>query len=307
MGNNIIAVFSGRNKAMQFASYLKRFGIPNKTMNTPRELSVSCGVSVVFKFLYLSKVRDVMNNLSMSSSVRLYLVDSNNFYRPIWSDFDKCLLLWYNESMAKNIQKFNKIPLILREYIKNPVSELEFTNEFELLVAVMLSAQCTDKRVNLVTRELFKKFKSPQDFANIDVIELENLIKSCNYYKNKAKNIIQASKIILEKFNGQVPRMHEDLISLPGVGNKTANVVMAVGFGMQAFAVDTHILRISNRLGIATTDNPNKCEEKLKEIFKNEDWCELHHLLLLFGRYTCTARTPKCEGCVLKDYCKFRT
>lgn len=205
-----------------------------------------------------------------------------------------------------NVEKFNNIPLILRDYIKNPVSELKFNNEFELLIAVMLSAQCTDKRVNIVTNELFKKYKTPKDFAKISVLELEELIKSCNYYKNKAKNIIEACKVITNKFNGQVPKTHDELVSLPGVGNKTANVVMAVGFGIQAFAVDTHILRVSNRLGIVETENPNKCEDVLKKIFKDEDWCELHHLMLLFGRYTCLARKPKCDGCVLKDYCNYK-
>lgn len=193
----------------------------------------------------------------------------------------------------------------LREIIPNPVSELEFSNNFELLVAVMLSAQCTDKRVNIVTRELFKKYKTPYDFADLQYSQLEEMIKSCNYYKNKAKNIIDASKILVEKFAGDVPSDHSDLVSLPGVGNKTANVVQAVGFNIQAFAVDTHILRVSNRLGLASTDNPNKCENSLKEVFKDIDFCEMHHLLLLFGRYFCTARNPKCENCKLKEVCDY--
>ena len=126
----------------------------------------------------------------------------------------------------------------LRKIIPNPKSELEFNSIFQLLVAVMLSAQCTDKRVNMVTRELFKEYKVPKDFANLSVSELEEMIKSCNYYKNKAKNIIETSKILVNKFNGEVPNEHKDLVSLPGVGNKTANVVQAVGFNIQAFAVD---------------------------------------------------------------------
>ena len=209
--------------------------------------------------------------------------------------------------MAKECNKIGKRLLDdLRKIIPNPKSELEFNSTFQLLVAVILSAQCTDKRVNMVTRELFKKYNTPKHFAGLEVSQLEEMIKSCNYYKNKAKNIIEASKIIIEKFGGEVPKDHKDLVSLPGVGNKTANVVQAVGFNMQAFAVDTHILRVSNRLGLAKTDNPTKCEEVLKEIFKGMDFCEVHHLMLLFGRYHCVARRPNCESCVFSDICKFQ-
>lgn len=198
----------------------------------------------------------------------------------------------------------NDIFDILDKLIPNPESELEYSNEFELLVAVMLSAQCTDKRVNIITRELFKVYKTPEDFAGLTIEELEKYIKSCNYYHNKAKNIINASKQIVESFGGKVPVTHEDLITLAGVGNKTANVVQAVAFGHQALPVDTHILRVSNRLGFVNTKNPDICERELKVIFEGLDYGKLHHLLLLFGRYYCTARNPKCEGCVLKDKCK---
>lgn len=193
----------------------------------------------------------------------------------------------------------------LQNLIKNPVSELKFSNAFELLIAVMLSAQCTDKRVNLITDGLFKKYKTPSDFASLKLEELELMIKSCNYYHNKAKNIIETSKILVEKYNGQVPSEHKDLVSLKGVGNKTANVVEAVGFNKQAFAVDTHILRVSNRLGLAATNNPTLCEKELIKIFEEKDFRIVHHLLLLFGRYYCTARNPKCDNCVLRDICKY--
>ena len=193
---------------------------------------------------------------------------------------------------------------ILDKLIPEPKSELEYSNEFELLVAVMLSAQCTDKRVNIVTRELFKVYRTPEDFAGLSVEELEKYVKSCNYYHNKAKNIINASKQIVENFGGKVPTFHEDLVTLAGVGNKTANVVQAVAFGHQALPVDTHILRVSNRLGFVNTKNPDICERELKVIFDGVDYGKFHHLLLLFGRYYCTARNPKCEGCVLKDKCK---
>ena len=192
----------------------------------------------------------------------------------------------------------------LNKLIPNPKSELEFNNEFELLIAVMLSAQCTDKRVNIITSELFKKYKTPKDFASLSQDELLTYISSCNYCNNKAKNIISACKAIVERFGGKVPTLHEDLISLDGVGHKTANVVQAVAYGQQAFPVDTHILRVSNRLGIVSTKNPNECEKVLKDVFSGFDYAKMHHLLLLFGRYYCTARTPNCDGCVLKEFCK---
>ena len=192
----------------------------------------------------------------------------------------------------------------LNSVIENPQSELVYSNEFELLIAVMLSAQCTDKRVNMITSELFAVYNRPEQFMKLSQEELESYIKSCNYYKTKAKNIIEMSKIVVEKFGGKVPQSHQELISLPGVGNKTANVVQAVAYNMQALAVDTHVLRVSNRLGFSNSKNPSKCEEDLKKIFKDFDWVQLHHLLLLFGRYFCTARKPKCDGCILKDICK---
>ena len=191
----------------------------------------------------------------------------------------------------------------LGDLINDPQSELEFSNTFELLIAVMLSAQCTDKRVNIITRELFKKYKTPNDFLDMSLEELEEYIKSCNYYHNKAKNILETCKILVDKYDGQVPMDHGELISLKGVGNKTANVVLAVGYNKQAFAVDTHILRVSNRLGLAKTNNPTVCEKILVKLFAGKDFGNIHHLMLLFGRYYCTAKKPKCENCVLKDLC----
>ena len=206
--------------------------------------------------------------------------------------------------MNKNMEKSNEIVEILKGLITNPKSELNFSNNLELLIAVMLSAQCTDKRVNIITEKLFKKYKTADDYAAVSYEELAEDIRSCNYYQNKAKNIVEACKIISSKFGGNVPSLHSDLVSLPGVGNKTANVVQAVGFNIPAFAVDTHILRVSNRLGLVDTDSPDKCEEKLKALFKKEDWGDIHHLILLFGRYYCMARNPKCEGCKLAHICK---
>ncbi len=205
--------------------------------------------------------------------------------------------------MKNNNEKYDYIVKALRGLIPEPKSELNFSNNLELLIAVMLSAQCTDKRVNIITDKLFQKYHTAEDYAKASYEELAEDIKSCNYYQNKAKNIVNACKMLIEKFGGEVPSSHSDLVSLPGVGNKTANVVQAVGFSIPAFAVDTHILRVSNRLGLAKTDSPDKCEEKLKSIFKKEQWGDIHHLMLLFGRYYCLARNPKCENCVLKNVC----
>lgn len=192
----------------------------------------------------------------------------------------------------------------------NPVCELNFKSPFELLVAVVLSAQCTDKRVNQVTTELFKTHNTPQDFVDMPLEELEMKIHSCGFYHNKAKAIKSASKDILERFGGKVPNNFEDLTTLAGVGRKTANVVMAVAFGGDAFAVDTHVLRVSNRLGLVKTDNPNVCEDNLKLIFPKDKWSRLHYQMVLFGRYTCKAIKPDCANCVFSQVCPnsgFRT
>ena len=206
--------------------------------------------------------------------------------------------------MSKQENKSKLIFERLDVLISAPKSELNYTNEFELLIAVMLSAQCTDKRVNIITEKLFRDYKTPEEFAKMEQSQLEDYIKSCNYYHNKARNIILASKEIVSRFGGVVPVSHEELVSLPGVGNKTANVVQAVAFGQQALPVDTHILRVSNRLGFVDTKSPDKCEFELKKIFHNYDFGKLHHLLLLFGRYYCKARNPECKSCIMKDICK---
>lgn len=196
---------------------------------------------------------------------------------------------------------------LLSSIIENPKCELNFNSNFELLIAVMLSAQCTDKRVNQVTEKLFKKYNTPKDFANISLNELEKEIYSCGFYHNKAKNIISMSKDLLEKFNGEVPNNREQLESLSGVGRKTANVVLNVGFNKNTIAVDTHVLRVSKRLQLTKSNNPLIVEKDLMKSFNEEDWGKLHHTLILFGRYYCKSQNPKCENCVLKKYCiKFK-
>lgn len=182
--------------------------------------------------------------------------------------------------------------------------ELHFNNNYELIVAVILSAQCTDKRVNLVTPNLFKKYPTVKDLANANEQELKNIIHSCGFYNNKSKNLIAMAKDVCQKFGGEIPSDYDDLISLSGVGRKTANVVMAVGFGKDAIAVDTHVFRVSNRLGIKSK-NPLECEKQLQKIFDQKDWSHLHYLLVLFGRYYCKAIKPKCSNCELKEFCIF--
>ena len=201
----------------------------------------------------------------------------------------------------------DKIINLLDEYIPNPVTELEYNSDFQLLVAVILSAQCTDKRVNIVTKELFKQYKTPQDFANMDLATLESLIHPCGFYHNKAVNIINCSKMIVEKFNGQVPTNFDNLVSLPGVGRKTANVMLIVAFNTPAIPVDTHIFRVSNRLGLTNAKNETECEEQLVKLFadKKELWGKIHHLILLYGRYNCKAINPMCDNCIISQYCKY--
>lgn len=192
----------------------------------------------------------------------------------------------------------------LNQLFPDAVCELKFNSTFELLVAVILSAQCTDKRVNLVTEKLFKIANTPNEFAAMPIEELEKHIMPCGFYKNKAKHIKDCAKSIAENFGGNVPNTKEQLVSLAGVGNKTANVVLSVAFGQNYVAVDTHVLRVSNRLGFAKTQNPDVCEKELVELFKtNLD--TLHYRMVLFGRYHCTARNPKCEACKLKDACLY--
>lgn len=183
---------------------------------------------------------------------------------------------------------------------------LDFETPFQLLISVILSAQCTDERVNKTTPTIFEKYSTAKDFANIDLLLLEKLIHSCGFYKNKAKNIKATSKIILEKHNGNVPNTMEDLISLPGVGRKTANVMMLEAFdNPQGIAVDTHCKRLANRIGLSYENEPEKIEKDLLKIIPKEYYKDVNHILIFHGRNTCTARNPKCKNCSIKDYCNF--
>ncbi|MDE5943490.1 MAG: endonuclease III [Clostridia bacterium] len=183
--------------------------------------------------------------------------------------------------------------------------ELKFSSPYELLVAVILSAQCTDARVNKVTEVLFKEHNSPEKMLSLSQPELERYIFACGFYRNKAAHILSASRDIMEKFNGEVPATLEELQTLAGVGRKTANVVFAVAFGGDAIAVDTHVFRVSNRLGLAQGNTPEKVEEGLMQAIPKNLWSKAHHYLIYHGRRVCHSQRPDCENCTLKELCGF--
>ncbi len=180
---------------------------------------------------------------------------------------------------------------------------LQYTTAYELLVAVILSAQCTDERVNKVTKVLFENYSTPQAMCTLSQTELEKYIFSCGFYRMKAEHILSASKDILEKFDGEVPQTIEELMSLAGVGKKTANVVYSVAFGGAAIAVDTHVFRVSNRLGLAKGETSAKVEEGLCKAIPKDDWAKAHHWLIYHGRRVCHSRKPDCENCTLANVC----
>ena len=192
----------------------------------------------------------------------------------------------------------------LKKSYPDATCSLDFSTPFELVVSVMLSAQCTDERVNKTTPAIFAKYSTPEDFANIDINELEDLIHPCGFYKNKAKNIKACAQKIVKDFNGVVPHTMEELTSLPGVGRKSANVILLEVFGIaEGIAVDTHAKRISNRIGLSTSDTPEKIEQDLIRLFPKEYLKDINHLFVWHGRNTCDARKPKCETCLVKSFC----
>ena len=199
-----------------------------------------------------------------------------------------------------------KIINILKKSYPKATCSLDFSTQFELVVATILSAQCTDERVNKTTPSIFAVYSSPKDFAEIDLHTLETLIHSCGFYKNKAKNIKACAQKILNDFNGIVPNNYNDLMSLPGVGRKTANVVMLEAFGIaDGIAVDTHAKRISNLIGLSYEKDPEKIEQDLLKIFPKEYLKDVNHLLVYHGRNTCIARKPNCNMCPIKNYCNY--
>ena len=193
----------------------------------------------------------------------------------------------------------------LAELYPNAAPALHYATPYELLVAVILSAQCTDERVNKVTAELFKKHNTPRTMLELTQEELEKYIFSCGFYRNKAAHILSASRDILEKFDGEVPGEHAQLKTLAGVGQKTANVVYSVAFGGDAIAVDTHVFRVSNRLGLAHGNTPDKVEEGLKQAIPQNLWSKAHHYLIYPGRRVCHSQRPDCANCTLKNLCEY--
>lgn len=199
----------------------------------------------------------------------------------------------------------SEIVKILRKTYPEAGCSLDFKTPFELVVAVILSAQCTDERVNKTTPELFNRCPTIEEYANIDIEELEKIIHPCGFYKNKAKNIKLCANQVLTKFSGKVPKTMEELMSLAGVGRKSANVIMLEVFGdAQGIAVDTHVKRISNLLGLSSEKEPIKIEQDLLKIFDKKDLKDINHLLIWHGRNTCVARRPQCENCTIKQFCK---
>jgi len=194
----------------------------------------------------------------------------------------------------------------LRDANPRPTTELNHDNTFQLLVAVILSAQATDKGVNLATRELFKVVKTPQDVLDMGLRKLKSYVKTIGLYNTKAANIMKTCRILEQEHNGEVPDNRESLEALAGVGRKTANVILNTAFGEPVIAVDTHIFRVSNRIGIAPGKNVREVEDKLMKVVADEFKDDAHHWLILHGRYTCVARKPRCGSCVIFDLCEYR-
>ena len=206
--------------------------------------------------------------------------------------------------MKKN--ETNKLINILKKTYPDAKCSLDFSTPFELVVAVMLSAQCTDERVNLTTPSLFKRCKTIEDFANIDIKELEEIIHPCGFYRNKAKNIKLCAKQVIENFSGEVPQDMDSLLTLAGVGRKSANVILLEVFGIaNGIAVDTHCKRLSNRIGLSKESAPSKIELDLLKQIDKKYLKDVNHLFIWHGRYTCTARNPKCENCTIKEFCNY--
>lgn len=204
-----------------------------------------------------------------------------------------------------NKKEVGRVLDVLKELYPEAVSELNYSNHFELLVAVILSAQCTDKRVNQVTEGLFKAFKTPKDFLELSVEELGAWIKSCGFYNVKSKNILETCRILVEEYGGEIPTDRDRLMELPGVGRKTANVIVSNVFGEPAIAVDTHVFRVSNRLGLAAAKNVKATEMQLMKRIPRSLWSEAHHWIIYHGRRVCKARRPLCTSCPLKNWCLY--
>jgi endonuclease-3 len=208
--------------------------------------------------------------------------------------------------MLLNKKKVSKLIELLNKSIKNPRTSLKYRNQFTLLTSVVLSAQCTDVNVNNVTKNIYKKYYTPKHFVDLGINKIRNLIKSIGLFNNKSKNLYYLSKILLEKYQSKVPNKFEELILLPGVGRKTANVVLNEVFKKPTIAVDTHVFRVSNRTGLTKGNNPAQVEKQLLSILPSLHLKKAHHLILLHGRYICKARKPLCKECIIQKICLYK-
>lgn len=204
-----------------------------------------------------------------------------------------------------NVQKIRKIFMRFRKANPHPTTELKYHSHFELLVSVILSAQATDKGVNKATEKLFKVANTPEKMFKLGLNHLENYIKSIGLYHTKAKNLISTCKLLIEKFHSKVPNTRDELQTLPGVGRKTANVILNTCFGKPTIAVDTHIFRVANRIGLVNAKTPLEAEKQLMENIPDEFKHDAHHWLILHGRYVCVARKPHCPVCIIRDLCEY--
>jgi endonuclease-3 len=208
--------------------------------------------------------------------------------------------------MLLNKNKAFKLIKLLNKSIKNPKTSLKYRNQFTLLTSVVLSAQCTDVNVNNVTKSIYKKYYTPKHFVDLGINKIRNLIKGIGLFNNKGKNLYNLSKILLEKYQSKVPSKFEELILLPGVGRKTANVVLNAVFNKPTIAVDTHVFRVGNRTGLSSGKNPEQVENQLLKILPKKYIKKAHHLILLHGRYTCKSRNPLCKKCIINKICLYK-
>jgi endonuclease-3 len=208
--------------------------------------------------------------------------------------------------MLLNKNKAFKLIELLNKSIKNPKTSLKYRNQFTLLTSVVLSAQCTDVNVNNVTKSIYKKYYTPKHFVDLGINKIRNLIKSIGLFNNKSKNLYYLSKILLEKYQSKVPSKFKELMLLPGVGRKTANVVLNAAFNKPTVAVDTHVFRVGNRTGLTNGKNPEQVEKQLLKILSKKHIKKAHHLILLHGRYTCKSRNPLCKKCIINKICLYK-
>jgi endonuclease-3 len=211
--------------------------------------------------------------------------------------------LFQNESPSARTTRLRKILKTLRTEFPSPTCALLHENPFQLLIATILSAQCTDNRVNMVTPNLFARYETVQELAAAEQGDIADIIRSTGFFQNKSKNIKGCCEAIVERHGGKVPQTMEELVALPGVGRKTANVVLGNAFGIPGFPVDTHVRRIANHLELTDSDNPEVIEQHLCAITPKKDWTEASHLFILHGRKTCVARRPRCSDCVIRKWC----